>query len=573
VTPAPRRTALLRRARQCLAALFVAILAVLATGVPASAHAELVSTDPEKGSVVEDAPDEVTLTFSEPVRLTAREVAVYDAAGRVVDSETTASGTEVTVALPGAASLADGSYVVGWYVVSVDGHPISGSLTFSVGRPSEAVVALPEAPESPRSGTVTQALAGAATYLGILLALGLAVFLALVLPTSYDDRAVRGRLRRITIGAAVLAGLGAALQVPLASLRAQGLGLGRVLSSYDATLVGNEVVQVAVLVVGAGVLVSQVSAKPPVPQDRVVLVCGGILLALAPAIVGHTRAYGPQVAVVAADALHVAAGAMWFGGLVGLVLTLRPLAGRDGLAAETLARFSVLAGGLLLAVASAGSFLGWRILGSWSALVETTYGRLVLAKVALVLVVVAVAAWNRFGLLPRVRAAGSSSGGAASLVSRTLAAEAALLLVLLGVTGFLANQSPRITPAAAASTPAETSPTQSATVGWVTVEVTMEPRHPGRNTITVRLLDDDGAPAEGVEPQVHARHEGLDLGELELSRRGDGEWEATEVLPRAGTWEVQVSIGLGRFERRVTTLRFEVADQPSPADEIRRQRS
>ena len=102
---------------------------------PASAHAELIDTDPAEGSVVETAPDTVTLTFNEPVRLTSQEIAVYDAAGDEVGSTAGASGTEVTVDLTGAADLADGTYVVSWNVLSGDGHPISGALTFSVGAP------------------------------------------------------------------------------------------------------------------------------------------------------------------------------------------------------------------------------------------------------------------------------------------------------------------------------------------------------------------------------------------------------------------------------------------------------
>ena len=87
-------------------------------------------------------------------------------------------------------------------------------------------------------------------------------------------------------------------------------------------------------------------------------------------LVGHTRAFTPSPLLVAADVLHVGAGAVWLGGLVGLVLSLRALAGRELLAAaQVLARFSTLAGGLLLAVAATGTFLAWRIVGSWGGLV------------------------------------------------------------------------------------------------------------------------------------------------------------------------------------------------------------
>ena len=84
----------------------VALALVVLGAAPASAHAELIDTDPAEGSVVETAPDTVTLTFNEPVRLTSQEIAVYDAAGDEVGSTAGASGTEVTVALTGAAGYA-----------------------------------------------------------------------------------------------------------------------------------------------------------------------------------------------------------------------------------------------------------------------------------------------------------------------------------------------------------------------------------------------------------------------------------------------------------------------------------
>ena len=61
------------------------------------------------------------------------------------------------------------------------------------------------------------------------------------------------------------------------------------------------------------------------------------------------------------------------------------MAGRDVLAAQTLTRFSLLAGGVLVAVAATGTFLAWRIVGLWAALVESRYGWLLLAKVGIAL--------------------------------------------------------------------------------------------------------------------------------------------------------------------------------------------
>ena len=75
---------------------------LLAGAGPAAAHARLTGTDPVDGAVLQQAPETVTLTFNEPVRLTDREITVYDAEGREVASEAGSSGTEVSVDLPDA---------------------------------------------------------------------------------------------------------------------------------------------------------------------------------------------------------------------------------------------------------------------------------------------------------------------------------------------------------------------------------------------------------------------------------------------------------------------------------------
>ncbi|WP_439938664.1 copper resistance CopC/CopD family protein [Nocardia sp. N13] len=434
-----------RRALGPVVTALVALALVLGGSSPASAHTGLVDTDPDEGAVVETAPETVTLTFSEPVLLTSQEIAVHDSDGDTVASSAHTRDEDVLVGLADAADLPNGTYVVSWNVLSTDGHPISGALTFSVGAPSTAVSAPPEPETSSAVVTVLRDVLTIVSLLGLLVAAGLALFLALVLPRSWSGTDVRARLRRLLAYAAAAGAAGAVLLVPVAAVHGQGLELDSVLSAFDVGLVRHELLAAALVLLGLGLALRASSDDPP---DRVAgwLLCGGALVALAaPSLVGHSRAFTPSPLLVAADVLHVVAGATWLGGLLGLVLTMRALAGREVLAAQTLARFSTLAGGVLLAVAASGTFLAWRILGSWEGLVETSYGWLLLAKVAIALVVAGIGGWNRWRVLPAVRAAAGfdDRARAAATVTRTVRVEAVLLVVLLGVTGVLVNQSPR----------------------------------------------------------------------------------------------------------------------------------
>jgi copper transport protein len=541
-----------------VAAALVALALVLLGGSPAAAHAELVETDPAEGAVVETAPEAVTLTFNEPVRLTSQEIAVYDAGGDPVASTAGATGAEVTVGLTDAAGLEDGTYVVSWNVLSGDGHPISGALTFSVGAPSADVAAPPEPESSSAVVTVLRDVVTVASLVGLLVGAGLAFFTALVLPRSWAGTDVRRRLRRVLTVAAGVGAAGAVLQVPIASVYGQGLELGDLVAAFDPGLVTNELVSAALVLLGLALAVRSSSDAAP---DRTTgwLLVGGAGLALAgPSLVGHTRAYAPSPLLVAADVLHVVAGAVWLGGLVGLLLSLRALAGREVLAAQALARFSTTAGGVLLAVALTGTFLGWRIIGSWGGLVGTAYGWLLLGKVAIALVVAGLGGWNRWRTLPAVEAAAGFGDRerAAAAVTRTVRVEAVLLVVLLGVTGVLVNQSPR--PAPVTPAPGATG-VGAATAGDLKVLAVMDPRRTGSNTLLVQVQDAAGEPYDPpVHPVVELRTDGLDIGTVTVTPIAAGTYRGEVVVPRAGVWEVQVGIPLSRFENPVTTVRLTV---------------
>jgi copper transport protein len=554
------RPAWWHRALGLVAAALVALALVVGLGAPASAHAELVSSDPAEGAVVDVAPDTVTLTFNEPVRLTSQQIAVYDAEGDEVPSTAGASGTEVTVDLADAADLPDGSYVVSWNVLSGDGHPVSGALTFSVGAASVSVVAPPEPESSSAVVTVIRDGLTVLSLLGLLVAAGLGLFVVLVLPRAWDGREVRGRLRRLTAYAAGVAVAAVVLQVPVASVYGQGLELGDLASGFDAGLVVNEMVSAALVVIGLGLVVRTMTDAPPGLVAGRMIGIGSVLALAGPSLVGHTRAFAPAPVLIMWDVLHVGAGAMWLGGLVGLVLTLRALAGRELLAAQVLSRFSTIAGGLLVVVAGAGAFLAWRIVGSWAPLVETAYGWLLLAKFGIAALVAAIGGWNRWRTLPAVRAASGfdDRGRAAALVTRTVRVEAVLLVVLLGVTGVLVNKSPRPAPVTAAS---GTTGTGVATAGELKVLAVMDPQRVGSNTLLVQVQDAAGDPYDPpTNPVVSLRTDGLDIGEVTVRPIAAGTYQGEVVVPRAGEWEVQVSLRLSRFESPVTTVRLSVSD-------------
>jgi copper resistance protein C len=117
------------RARCSFVALLLTALLVVPAG-PASAHDQLIGSDPEDGSTV-GAPDSIELTFSGAIGDLGAQVAVTDAAGRsVVEGDPDVQGAVVEQDL--VEDLAAGAYAVVWRVTSEDGHPISGEFAFTV---------------------------------------------------------------------------------------------------------------------------------------------------------------------------------------------------------------------------------------------------------------------------------------------------------------------------------------------------------------------------------------------------------------------------------------------------------
>jgi methionine-rich copper-binding protein CopC len=151
----PTNTARPRPLRRRFAALAAALLLTFGgvlVASPASAHDELVSTDPAADAVLDALPAQLTLTFSGELATDpgATELQVTDAAGTsLADGDPLVEGTEVTQPLGGAAS---GVVTVLWKVVSSDGHPISGQFAFSVPTapaPTPTTSASPTASASP----------------------------------------------------------------------------------------------------------------------------------------------------------------------------------------------------------------------------------------------------------------------------------------------------------------------------------------------------------------------------------------------------------------------------------------
>jgi methionine-rich copper-binding protein CopC len=141
-----------------LAVIAAAILTATTLSIaPAAAHANLQSSNPAENSVLDAAPDEVTLTFNQSVQSNFATVTVVGSDGTQWGaSDPVVDGSTVTVDLDGLGAA--GEYTIGYRVVSADGHPITGSIPFQLTQasPTSAATSAAAAP-APTETTPTAA--------------------------------------------------------------------------------------------------------------------------------------------------------------------------------------------------------------------------------------------------------------------------------------------------------------------------------------------------------------------------------------------------------------------------------
>lgn len=576
---------------QLLAAVTLALLAVLLVPAsPAAAHAVLTGSTPADGEALDASPSEVRLSFNEPVTANEGALRVYDAEGQRVDSGLLEGEDAATVAVGLPPTLPDSAYVATYRIVSADSHPITGTITFTVGEAqpldAEAVAAI-AGPGAGPLGTVGSVLRGLG-YVGTLLAAGSVIAAAVVARGPADRR----RAAAIGRPAAMVGAVAVVLHLPVQAAAVSGFGV--------LTAITDPAVLADTFTSGFGQswlarLAALLALAAPwfVPTDgsrtegsarrgtRAPLRWLGAAAAVALGsylLDGHQRTVEPTWLLVGGDAIHLAGAAAWFGGIVLLWATLRrtrleddPVGG-----ATVVARFSRLALWSVVALAAAGTAMSLPLVRTVDALTSTTYGWLLLAKVGTVAVVVAIAAYNRQRLVPAIATRVVPSGGSVdagatevqahpgsttdawAALQRTVRAEVVLLVAVLGLTGFLVTTQP------AAEEAGVTGPTMLSTpfTDELTLDVTITPSVRGLNTIHVYTLEPSGQPSGEVDDlrlEFTYLDEGIGPFLVEPYAAGPGHWTATiQDLRFAGEWEVRVVGGLGRFDEADRTLSFTI---------------
>ncbi|TIW61152.1 MAG: copper resistance protein CopC, partial [Mesorhizobium sp.] len=357
-------------------------LVVMASTNQAFAHAALIKADPPDGSVLAQAPAQFALTFSEPVSPLVLTLVKPDGTPVALTSFRL---SDQTLEIDDPQPLKSGTHVLSWRVISADGHPVGGSLLFSIGAPS-APPAVSEAVDWQQRAAIW--IGKVLLYVGLFLGVGGAFALAWL--------AGGGRAGQRLVTVAILCGL---VATPL-SLGFQGLdALGAPLSHLAQPVIWRtalgtsfgSTVLIALVALGLGLL----SLAGPRAAARPLALAGLAGVGAALAASGHASAAEPQWLTGPIVFLHGAGIAFWAGALAPLGLALK---GRSAEAAPFLRRFSRLILPVVTMLAAAGVVLAVIQVQTPAALVGTAYGRLLLVKLGLLVLLFTLAGVNRWRL-------------------------------------------------------------------------------------------------------------------------------------------------------------------------------
>jgi len=532
----------------------VALAAVMfVTATPAAGHAVMVSSTPADGEQLPSAPTTVTFTFNEAVTTGLGGIVVLDRDARRMDLGTTNQPIPTVIQTQIAADTGPGTYLASYRVVSADGHVITGASVFAVG---EALDAASVANLSPTSDPVVKALAIVANvllYAGSLVAIGLALFGLLI----HDGGDNRKRLVPWIQGSAVLGALGA---VGLVVARAAG-GTGRGLWSVTESGVLAEVLRqggtgwwLVGLLMGLAVVMASVGMATGAVR-QVLVIYGALIAAGSFALTGHTTQAEPAAVAGLANAVHMVVAAVWLGGLVGLALVLRWQSGSVSWA-SMVTRFSTVAAVSVAVLWITGVAQAWFTVGSLGALTGSDYGTILLVKLALVVATMAMAAWNRWKLLPSLNSPETTTSDVTRRVGRTVRIEVVALLAVVMVTAVLVETPPANTSIVEAQPFNQTVPLGDN----IEMNLLIIPARVGLNELHITYIDDQGLLADRVESvvvEMNLPAEGIGPISANGATLGPGHYlVTTENLAVTGVWRIEVVSRIGLFDQVRTT--FEV---------------
>jgi len=443
-------------------ALLLAGLLALALPASAFAHAALLRTKPSASRVVNKPPQQVSLTYSEPVEPRFAIISVTNATAKQVTagSPRRAADNPDRLVVP-LERVPAGWYLVFWRVISIDGHPVRGAFTFAVGPnqgppPQFVIPSLSETATTPKL-LITRWI----VFLSMMAALGLFTLRTVIArPLS---RVVRGASLRavaiafwVSLAIAILSTLVYSLLTTAQFALRSAFDLSAIfpLLRQSAFSRGYLDLTFVLLLFGAAAAVALWVDRPERTQRSVaeLLAQGGAFTAglaglVIPGVVGHAGQASPRDVALMLDSLHLLAGSVWIGGLIGLIVLSQsmPASLRVRALSFVVPRFSRVAFVSVMLLLASGIWAAVLHLPTLATLWDTSYGLAIVAKIGLLGTAMLLASVNLLRNRPRLAASRTRpdlASGAAGLLRRLVTGEAVLIVWAIFAAAILTSLAP-----------------------------------------------------------------------------------------------------------------------------------
>lgn len=529
----------------------MALCAPLLWPASALAHATLLSTSPPSGTRVATAPGQLVLAFDQQIRPVAGGTDVVNDAGISVmaGAPRTAAGNVKQLVIPLRPNLPRGDYTVHWSIVSTDGHLISGVYAIGVGSGGPP----PQAASQSTPLDWPFLSARFVYFAGLLLLVGGVVYrVAVYAPAARAVTGERGHLmslrerhraNQVLALSAVLVLAGGWIALTRQGSEVAGVTFweafdhrGPVASALNATRFGRQFGRGIDVTAVFTILVALTYAAVPYGRRltgvlAVPAAIAGVWALAAPGISGHAGDPGRGALAIIVDTIHVAAAAVWIGGLLQLLVVTPhatrglPDAERDAVRADIAGRFSRIAVASVVALAVSGGVRALWELSSVSQVWTTSYGRTLIVKTVLFAVTLLLASRSRL-LFQRF-----------TLLRRSIAGELVVLTAVVAAVALLTNLPPGSRPSAAsaAAPPPAGGPAVVAAGPGATVAVW--PGNAGTNAISVSL------PKAATRPTLVLQRQNGTAQPARLVRAGPHAWLAWVPDLQPGALTAQIASG------------------------------
>ncbi|WP_445490924.1 copper resistance CopC/CopD family protein [Niallia sp. 03133] len=525
------------------AMLFILISMFLFQG-NASAHAYIIKSNPSESESLDSAPTAVTIEFNEKIQTGFTNITVLDSSGKRVDKKKAVvdkkTGKIVSAALQN--DLPDGVYSIEWRVLSADGHSVSGIIPFCIGELPKGTTLSNKQYTIDKSTTIVVALNKVLLYTGFCLYMGILLFYTMWFQNKQYADKLRARTQKITLFALVCLILSIVSFLIIQTETNAGISFFESLRPIYWLETLKNTKEGAIWIIQLLLLIILLSAqhiihhKDLYRKKRFWLIpafaFAGIMISKA--FIGHPSSSPYNIIAIMMDFLHMLGASIWLGGIMAIVLLLP-----DGVFAKqgekhdmywrTVQNFSHWALFSVAAAALSGAINASLLIPDFHSLVATSYGIVLLIKIALVLLMICFGSYHLISrtLLSRV-----------DYFKKSIKIEMSIGVLVLVLTGFFTQlQTPILLIDKAFYGEAEV-------VYNVNMSLSITPKKTDvQNEFEVLVFDNNHKPVNKIEQiTINLKQEDQNHS-FSLTKTKDGKYTAENLqLNQPGKWKAVVHL-------------------------------